>query len=179
MTKWLKYSASVAKREKSTTFAAMIFVTRAIIEQNGCVLAAQRPATMSLPFKWELPGGKMEEGESPVDCLARESMEELGLEIRIKESVEPVDRIFRDKLYRMLPFLCEVSGGEVVVHEHEQALWCPIDQLFELDWAPAEELVLRVWVESLPGQGTESFGISTEVAPMFEVEAPVCAAANW
>ena len=60
-----------------------IQVTCAIIEQDGFVLAAQRSATMRLPFKWEFPGGKIQSGETPEECLHREIDEELGVEIAI------------------------------------------------------------------------------------------------
>lgn len=125
------------------TFAAVIFVTRALLVQNGCLLAAQRPLTMSLPLKWELPGGKLEENESPEQGLMREVKEEFDLLTAVKESLPAVDHHFRDKVYQMLPFLCEVTGGELQVNEHAQARWVPFSEIHLLDWAPAEVLILR------------------------------------
>ena len=54
-----------------------------IIDSKKRLFAAQRSSTMSLPFKWELPGGKVESDESPEDCLIREISEELELSIVI------------------------------------------------------------------------------------------------
>ena len=54
-------------------------VSCAIIERDGLVLAARRSATMSLPLKWEFPGGKIDPGESPEECLVRELREELRI----------------------------------------------------------------------------------------------------
>lgn len=102
---------------------------------------------MSLPLLWELPGGKLEPGEDPIECIHRETFEELCLEIRILDRLQSVDRTFRDKHYRMIPYLCELAGGTMQVMEHAQATWQPIEQLFDLPWAPAEEMVLRRWVE--------------------------------
>ena len=53
----------------------MIEVTAAILKNNGRLLIAQRKAMGRLPNKWEFPGGKIETGETPEDCLKRE-MEE-------------------------------------------------------------------------------------------------------
>lgn len=49
-----------------------IDVTCAILLRDGLILAAQRSAVMNLPFKWEFPGGKIDPGESPEECLNRE-----------------------------------------------------------------------------------------------------------
>lgn len=63
----------------------MILVTCTIIENSGRVLCAQRSEMMPLPLKWEFPGGKTEDNESPEECLKREIREELGIEISIVE----------------------------------------------------------------------------------------------
>ena len=128
----------------------MIYVTRAIILENATVLAAQRPESMSLPLKWELPGGKPEAGEDLETCLLRETWEELRLHIRILEQLPYYDREFRNKHYRIQPYLCVLTGGTMELMEHKAAVWQPIDKLFDLDWGPAEEKVLQHWVELLP-----------------------------
>ena len=128
----------------------MIYVTRAIVVENASVLAAQRPETMSLPLKWELPGGKPEPGENLEECLHRESWEELRIELDILESLPYYDREFRNKLYRIQPYLCVRTGGEIQLMEHKAAVWQPMDRLFDLDWGPAEEKVLQHWYRLLP-----------------------------
>lgn len=124
----------------------MILVTRGIIVQNGHVLAAQRPETMSLPLLWELPGGKVEPEELSEDCVVRETFEELMLHVEVVERLPHVDREFRGKHYRMLPYICELVGGKLRLVEHAAAVWQPLDRLFELEWAPAEEQVMRAYM---------------------------------
>jgi 8-oxo-dGTP diphosphatase len=124
----------------------MILVTRGIIVQNGCVLAAQRPETMSLPFLWELPGGKVEPEELAEDCVVRETFEELMLHVQVLERLPHVEREFKGKHYRMIPYICEVIGGKLRAVEHAQAVWQPMERLFELEWAPAEEQLMRAFV---------------------------------
>ncbi|MDZ7667653.1 MAG: NUDIX domain-containing protein [Desulfotignum sp.] len=58
-----------------------LHVTCAIIEQDGCVLAAQRSRSMAMPLKWEFPGGKIKPGETPEHCLCREIAEELAIDL--------------------------------------------------------------------------------------------------
>lgn len=148
-------SGFVGRISKSAIFAAVIYVTRAIVIQEHAVLTAQRPASMSLPFKWELPGGKMEPGEAPEECVIRETLEELGLDVAVLKSLPYVDREFRGKHYRMLPYICEVTGGTLEVFEHEQAGWWPLHRLMELDWAPAEKMVMEQYMKLYPAPKME------------------------
>lgn len=56
----------------------MITVTCAIVENQGKILIARRAEDQKLAGKWEFPGGKVEDGESPEECLKRELNEEFG-----------------------------------------------------------------------------------------------------
>jgi 8-oxo-dGTP diphosphatase len=125
----------------------VIYVTRGIILQGGNILAAQRTAEMSLPLKWELPGGKLEADEAPEDALVREIMEELGVVASAMEPLPFVDRAFKGKHFRMLPYICQLIAGTPKALEHAEVRWHPLDRLFELDWAPGEEILLGKWVE--------------------------------
>lgn len=60
-------------------------VTCAIITIDGKILAVQRSRTMSMPMKWEFPGGKIEPTETEMECIKREIREELGIEIEVLE----------------------------------------------------------------------------------------------
>lgn len=60
----------------------MIDVVAAVIEnREGRILIARRKPDISLGGYWEFPGGKVEEGESPSDCLVRELREEMDMQI--------------------------------------------------------------------------------------------------
>ena len=75
----------------------LISVTAAILVRDGKILIAQRKSSDHLAGKWEFPGGKIEYGETPEDCLKRELHEEFGIDTRIgvflAESVYHYDRI--------------------------------------------------------------------------------------
>jgi len=58
-------------------------VVAAIIANDGRVLIARRDANQNLAGKWEFPGGKLEPGETPKQCLEREIKEELGIVIAV------------------------------------------------------------------------------------------------
>lgn len=125
----------------------IIPVTCAIIIHEGKVLLAQRSVKMDLPGKWEFPGGKVEKGEDPKDCLIREIREELGIEIRVKSELTPVDFSYPTKTIRLIPFVAQWLGGVIVLAEHSNYGWYDQNQLFSLDLAPADLPILHELTE--------------------------------
>lgn len=115
-----------------------IQVACAIIEHNGKVMAAQRSAVMSLPLKWEFPGGKIRVGETPDHCLHRELMEELGVQVHIVRTMRPITHHYSNFSVTLHPFVCILAGGEVRNIEHAALVWLPPEQLPTLDWLEAD-----------------------------------------
>jgi 8-oxo-dGTP diphosphatase len=119
-----------------------IHVTCAIIERDELVLAAQRSDTMSLPLKWEFPGGKIRQGESPEACLIREIDEEMGVKVVIAGPLKPSTHRYPSVTVTLYPFICYLRKEEPVPLEHAALQWLPLDQLHTLDWAEADMPVL-------------------------------------
>lgn len=120
-----------------------LHVTCAIIERNGRVLAAQRNFTMSLPNKWEFPGGKLDNGESLQECLRRELAEEMGICLSVKRALPPYTHHYPTFTVTLYPFICSIEAGDIVLHEHAAIVWLPPDDLHTLDWADADLPVLN------------------------------------
>jgi 8-oxo-dGTP diphosphatase len=126
-----------------------LHVACAIIEQDGKVLAAQRGATMSLPFKWEFPGGKIESGESPQECLHRELAEELGISVFIGSALCPATHTYSDFTVTLHPFTCRLGDSEqIMMREHNALLWIEPERMPELDWATADLPVISEYMAS-------------------------------
>lgn len=120
------------------SIAKHLHVTCAIIERDGLVLAVQRSATMSLPLKWEFPGGKIDGNESHEDCLRRELLEELGLRAAIRRSLPPSSYQYPTFGITLYPFICSIESGEPELREHSVLRWLPAEELHTLDWAAAD-----------------------------------------
>ena len=123
-----------------------LHVACAIIEQEGTVLAAQRSASMTLPLKWEFPGGKIEAGESPEECLHRELGEELGISVHIGVAIPPATHSYPDFTVTLYPFTCRLAGGTLTMHEHHDLKWIGLQRMPELDWAAADLPVIGAYM---------------------------------
>jgi len=123
-----------------------IYVACAIIEQDGLVLAAQRSAVMSLPLKWEFPGGKIDQGESPEECLRRELVEEMSVNIFVEKTLPPNTHKYESFEVTLYPHICSIVSGEITLHEHSAIAWLPPEKLYTLDWAEADLPVIQSYI---------------------------------
>lgn len=129
-----------------------IHVACAIIEKNGRVLAAQRSESMSLPLKWEFPGGKIEPQESAAECLERELMEELGVGVHIEAALPCSHWRYADFAITLYPFICRIRNGRIQLAEHKAICWIKPEEMSQLDWADADGPVLVNYSRYLRGE---------------------------
>ena len=114
-----------------------IEVVAAIIIENDKLFATQR-GYGDFKDKWEFPGGKMEAGETPEQALVREIKEELDTLISVDQFLCTVDYDYPEFHLTMHCYLCSVVEGDLVLKEHEAARWLGKDELWEVDWLPAD-----------------------------------------
>jgi 8-oxo-dGTP diphosphatase len=117
----------------------MLYVSCAVVvNAEGCVLVTQRSALMSLPMKWEFPGGKVELGETPEEALHREIAEELGVAIKILNRISDSVYAYPEKEICLMPFVCMITEGEISLKEHLAYAWCKPSDLLHIDLAEAD-----------------------------------------
>lgn len=102
-----------------------------IVNEQGELLLIRRRATdPHAAGQWEIPGGRLESGEDPVAGLQRETKEETGLDIEVKNPLG-VHHFTRDDGQRitMITFLCRPSASSVTLsHEHTEHQWIPVPE---------------------------------------------------
>ncbi|WP_205874269.1 (deoxy)nucleoside triphosphate pyrophosphohydrolase [Mycobacterium camsae] len=119
-----------------------IVVAGAIISRSS-VLVAQRSRPPDLAGLWELPGGKVADGETEPEALARELAEELGVEVRVGERLGE-DITLNDTL-TLRAYRVELSRGEPHPRDHQALRWVAPAELTDVNWVPAD----RKWLPDL------------------------------
>ena len=119
-------------------------VTCALIIEEGGVLVTQRSRQMPHPMKWEFPGGKVKEEETPEACIRREIREELSIEVSVKEELPTVKHQYGSGALELIPFICQHLEGVIELAEHHSYRWVPFEELDNLDWLEADVEVVRL-----------------------------------
>jgi 8-oxo-dGTP diphosphatase len=118
-----------------TPIAARLVVGAALL-RNGRVLAARRTTPPAAAGRWELPGGKVEPGETPEEALVREIAEELGCRVAVVgwlAGSSPISDGLRLEVARV-----DLVDGEPDPVEHDRVRWLTADRLEEVDWLDSD-----------------------------------------
>ncbi|WP_297430143.1 (deoxy)nucleoside triphosphate pyrophosphohydrolase [Clostridium sp.] len=119
-----------------------IEVVAAIIKHDNKILATRR-GYGDFENMWEFPGGKIETGETREEALIREIKEELELDIEINDYLTTVNYDYSNFHLTMHCFICTISGGKLHLNAHNDAKWKTLEELSELNWVPADILVVE------------------------------------
>lgn len=99
--------------------------------------------------QWEFPGGKLEVGETSQQALIREIQEELAVKIEVGELIDTIEYDYPTFHLSMDCFLCVVVDGEIILKEAEAARWLDKDELYSVDWLPADIALIEKLQNSL------------------------------
>jgi 8-oxo-dGTP diphosphatase len=120
-----------------------MLVTAAIIEGEGRVLIAKRRPGKHMGSRWEFPGGKIEPGESPEESLARELLEELGVQARIGEFLSSCSYEGDGVSLELLVYRAGIISGIPQLLEHQEILWVRPADLLSYDLADSDRKIVE------------------------------------
>jgi 8-oxo-dGTP diphosphatase len=115
----------------------IIEVVAAVIEREGRILIARRPAALHLGGLWEFPGGKRQPGETPEAALVREIREELDAAVTVGELLDDVEWTYPEKTVRLLFFRCALDD-EPRAAEGQEIAWVAPADLDRYEFPPAD-----------------------------------------
>ena len=127
-----------------------IRVTAAIIRRPGHILLARRQAGSHLAGHWEFPGGKIEDGETPEECLARELEEEFGVGAEVGAFITSSRHTYPRGEIELLVYEAELGEGEWVLESHDEVRWVGVRELLGYELAPADVAIAERVVKDGP-----------------------------
>jgi 8-oxo-dGTP diphosphatase len=110
-----------------------IVVTAAFIRENGRILMAKRLPKGSEGGKWEFPGGKIEPGEDPRNCMLRELLEELGIHVEVGAVLEVISTVKEQRHIIIIYYECWIIGGELQTIECQDVRWLAPEEIDRLE----------------------------------------------
>ena len=137
----------MAKRSPHNTMVKspkIIRVTAAIIELDDKILIAKRePEDNIFGGLWEFPGGKIEDGETPEECMARELMEELEIEVEVGTLITSNKHRYPDGYFELLAYRVQHICGNFVLNDHDEIKWITIDEISNFEFPPANTPIIN------------------------------------
>ncbi|MCF8010292.1 MAG: (deoxy)nucleoside triphosphate pyrophosphohydrolase [Clostridiales bacterium] len=116
----------------------MIKVTAALLIKEDKILIARRNKRDKLAYKWEFPGGKIENGETPEECLKREMYEEFQIDISVGEYFGDSIYSYEHVTIKLLAYWARWDNGNLTPKVHDEFKWVSLNKLKYFDFAPAD-----------------------------------------
>ncbi|GAA5147082.1 NUDIX domain-containing protein [Pseudonocardia eucalypti] len=128
-----------------------VVVVGAAIVREGRLLAQLRSEPPEVAGRWELPGGRVEPGESEPAALRRECAEELGALVRVTHRIGPDLPLHAGYLLRVYAAALLADSPEPRPVEHAALRWVSAPELPGLDWLDADRVLLPDLADLLTG----------------------------
>ncbi|MBF2056011.1 MAG: 8-oxo-dGTP diphosphatase MutT [Cyanobacterium sp. T60_A2020_053] len=113
-----------------------------IIDDSHNILIDQRPPHDSMGGYWEFPGGKIEEGETPEDCVIREIKEELGVDIVIDSHLMDINHNYPEFTLTLMVFKCHIIAGNPQPLESVEVRWVTPSELTNFQFPEANQAII-------------------------------------
>ncbi len=116
-----------------------IRVVAALIQKDGRYLVTQRREGAVLPLLWDFPGGRVEEGESDEEALARELGERLGASAEVGQLISFVNHPYEKYAVDLYLYECKLLGDQIECRAVKTYAWVTSDEMESYPFTPVDE----------------------------------------
>lgn len=127
-------------------------VVAAVVQDGDKYLCMQRCRSEKYDYiseRWEFPGGKIDDGEHPVDALVREIKEELDWDIFVGKELGHIVFHYPDFSVDLTAYLCKGGNGDFKMLEHLDCKWLTPSEWHSLNWTDADRALLPLLKKAL------------------------------
>ena len=121
----------------------MRVVIAALLIKDGLCLIAKRRAGDSLGNLWEFPGGKIEVGETPEECLRREMVEELQIDVEVEDFFAESIYEYQFGTIQLLVYWVSWSGDMLYPQVHDEIAWVDRQTILNYEFVPADVAIVE------------------------------------
>lgn len=111
------------------------------------ILITRRAPKENFAGGWEFPGGKIEANETPEQCLARELIEELKIDVSIGKFCTEVTYDYGNLNINLIAYYCTIVHGKIQISVHDKYQWVKINDLLKYGLLPADVLIAKKVIE--------------------------------
>lgn len=125
----------------------MIKVAAAVVIQNKTCLITRRSPGQSLAGAWEFPGGKIEPGEIPEQCLVRELQEELSIKVSVGQFIGESRFEYPSGSIVLMAYQADWISGKLTLSVHDAYAWVTEQQLCLYNYPPADLPIIQALID--------------------------------
>ena len=113
-------------------------VAGVIFNKENKIFCAKRKDYGELGLRWGFPGGKIERGESNKEALISELLEELSIDVEVKDYIITIFHKYKSFNLIMHAYYCNIKNGNIKLNDHVEYKWLQLNELDALEWAEAD-----------------------------------------
>ena len=121
----------------------LFVVAAALTNDKGEILLQKRPMDAQMAGLWEFPGGKIEGNETVQECIKREILEEIGIEIAVDSHLITIDHTYSHFRVNLQVYNCRYLSGQARAIECEEIRWVTIEELDNYTFPAANQEIIR------------------------------------
>ena len=122
----------------------MKIVCGALLDEDKVLIGQRLESDRICPNQWELPGGKIEEGETPYNAIKREWKEELDIDIWPYYSIPEREMFGVTRSIIVYPYIIKYESGKPKLNDHQKVRWITFDEINDYDLTPISKKVLYI-----------------------------------